>query len=240
MVTIEESGPVAILTVADMAALSHHGPEAGRQLRDAVVACGDRDDLKVIVLCAGGADFCAPSSPKPSRTLADAAWWHEIYASATGVYQSLCYSKKVTIAAIHGQCADAGSLLVLCADLAVARSDATFHSPFHTMPEANFVLAALTMRLNRAKGWMLSGVPLDAKVALAAGLLNRTVETDVMGEAMAMARSVAKMPLDGIAISKLVVESCIDAQGVGQDFDMAGLVAATEGLGGVLARESGA
>ena len=43
-----------------------------------------------------------------------------------------------------------------------------------------------------------------------------------------MARAVTRMPLDGIAMSKINVETCLDAQGVGREFDMAGFYA--EGL----------
>jgi enoyl-CoA hydratase/carnithine racemase len=72
---------------------------------------------------------------------------------------------------------------------------------------------------------MLGGVPLDAKAALNAGLINRIANKDVLAEALTMARSAAKLPLDGIAMSKLMIETCLDAQGVGQDFDMAGFYA---------------
>jgi len=40
-----------------------------------------------------------------------------------------------------------------------------------------------------------------------------------------MARAVTRMPLDGLAISKINIETCLDAQGVGRDFDMAGFFA---------------
>ena len=61
----------------------------------------------------------------------------------------------------------------MCSDLTVANAGATFESPFGTLPEANLVLAALTMRLNRAKSWLLGGSALTAHEAFDAGLINR-------------------------------------------------------------------
>ena len=193
MASVDISDKVATITIDDCAKLSGHAEQAGRSLRDAIAQCGDRDDVKAIVLRTTGPNFCAASDASGSGV---PAWWNEVYAGSTGLYQSLCYSKKITITAVQGQCADAGSLLVLCSDLTIAESGATFASPFHTMPEANFVLAALTMRLNRAKTWMLGGVPLDAKTALGAGLINRIAKKDVLAEALEMAKSAAKIPLD--------------------------------------------
>lgn len=239
MVEIEVSDQVATITIEDCPALTRHSQQAGATLRDAIRSCGDRDNLKVIVLRAKGPDFCSASAPsKLPRNIVNPPDWTAAYASSTGLYQTLCYSKKVTITAVQGVCADAGSLLVLCSDLTVAAADATFHSPFHALPEANFVLTALTMRLNRAKSWML-GSPLDAAGALDSGLINRIAPADVVSEARTLARSVAKVPLDGIAMSKLMLETCLDAQGVGQDFDMAGFYAASMPVDGTSNKASG-
>jgi enoyl-CoA hydratase/carnithine racemase len=154
--------------------------------------------------------------------------WHEAYAAASGLYQNLCFCKKVVITAVGGYCAGAGSLLVLCSDLTVAADDALFASPFQALPESNLVLAALTMRLNRAKSWMLGGVALNARQAWDAGLINRIAAPGTLDDAaQKMARAVTRMPLDGIAMSKINVETSLDAQGVGREFDMAGFYAAS-------------
>jgi len=231
MASLEVSDHIATITIADCAALSRHAEDAGRSLRNAIHACDDRDDVKVIILRADGKDFCK-SLERSGAKAATPAWWNEVYAGSAGLYQSVCYSKKVTITAVQGECAGAGSLLVLCSDLTVATATATFRSPFDTLPEASFVLASLTMRLNRAKAWMLDDTPIDAQGALAAGLINRIADKDPIREARDIARTIAKMPLDGIAISKLMFETCLDAQGVGQDFDMAEFYAAKLPTGG--------
>lgn len=229
-----ESDAVATITLPDCSPLSVHDLDFGLALRDAVRDAAESDEIKAIVIRAGGGDF----SPEVStEALAEAAaarkdkiWstWHEVYAAPSGLYQNLCFCKKVVITAVRGQCSGAGSLLVLCSDLTVATPDATFGSPFSTLPEANLVLAALTMRLNRAKSWLFSGNALTAGEAHEAGLINRIVNADALdAEAQKMARAVTRMPLDGIAMSKINVETCLDAQGIGREFDMADFYAVT-------------
>ncbi|RYE04476.1 MAG: enoyl-CoA hydratase/isomerase family protein [Sphingomonadales bacterium] len=150
--------------------------------------------------------------------------------SVTGVYQSICFANKVTILVVEGGCAGAGSLLALGCDFVVCGPQAEFHSPFASAPEANFVLAALIMRLNRAKQWALGDRPLSAAQAHAAGLVN-DVADDPLAAARAMARSISRVPLDGLAMSKLMTGAVMDAQGVGQDFDLAGFYAQAQQFG---------
>jgi enoyl-CoA hydratase/carnithine racemase len=117
-------------------------------------------------------------------------------------------------------------MLVLCSDLTVAAREATIRSPFSTVPEANVVLAALTMRLNRAKAWMLRDATLSAAQALESGLVNQVVEpADLAAAVERAARSVTRMPLDGVTMSKMLLQSVLDAHGVGREFDLAGFYA---------------
>ncbi len=235
MIAVSTANAVATITLPDCRPLSLHDLGFGLALRDAVRDAADSDDIKAIVIRASGKDFCPAATHQElaaaasGRGRVDSSAWNEAYAASSGLYQNLCFCKKVVITAVSGVCAGAGSLLVLCSDLTVATAEATFASPFHTLPESNLVLAALTMRLNRAKSWLLSGNALSAQAAFDAGLINRIAAGDALEEAaQKMARAVTRMPLDGIAMSKINVETCLDAQGVGREFDMAGFYA--EGL----------
>ena len=149
--------------------------------------------------------------------------WYAAYGAPSGLYQNLAYCKKVVVTAVQGRCAGAGSMLVLCSDFTVCASDSSFESPFASLPESSLVLAALTMRLNRAKSWMLDAQAWNSERAVHAGLVNRAVDASlVASQAQAMAQLAARMPLDGVAMTKLITEAFLDTQGVGQDFDMAG------------------
>lgn len=228
MIRIDQARAVATLTLEDTAALSGHDIAAALQLRDAVRDTADDDSVKAIVLCVAGRDFGAAPNADALRAAAAVRHdqrpaWFAAYAAPSGLYQTLAYCKKVTVTAVQGHCASAGSLLVLCSDHTVCASDSHFEAPFDLLPESSLVLAALTLRLNRAKSWMLGGDAWSAAQALQAGLVNRVVAPDeVHACALAAAQAAARTPLDGVAMSKLLLEAFLDTQGVGQDFDMAG------------------
>lgn len=221
MITTRIKDGIATITMSDCQLLTRCDPGEGRALADALQSAGDDDGVRAIVLLAQGRDFCAPARPvRPQQ--AGLPEIQAVYAGVTGVYQSLAYCRKVVIMGIQGMCAGAGSALALCADFVVMGRSARIQSPFARVPEASFALAALIMRLNRAKGWILSEEAMSAIQAEEAGLANRVVpEGQLRREALGMARSAARMPLDGIAISKVMMEIYLDSQGVGKEFDHA-------------------
>jgi enoyl-CoA hydratase len=221
VISYERRDGVATIEMADVELLSRHDRAAGLEVRDALVAASDDDDVKAIVLTSARPDFCPDAGEQFGD---DEAAWSVGYAGASGLYQVLEFAKKVTITAVRGKCHGAGAMLVLCSDLTVAAEDATFGCPTATHPEANFVLAALTMRLNRAKAWHFEGRDLDAWQALTAGLVTDVVPPpDLLDAGFGLARQAVRMPLDGVTMSKMMLQAHLDAVGVGQDFDMAGL-----------------
>jgi enoyl-CoA hydratase/carnithine racemase len=187
-----------------------------------VIELSDDDHVKTIVLKSRGHDFAprVPASPPPAGLIPTT--WHRSFAASSAVYQALCFSKKVVITVVTGECSAAGTNLVLCSDLTVADATATFASPFLDTPEANFVLAALTVRLNRAKAWMLRNSVIPAAEALSIGLINQVVPADrVLDAAREISQAVAGMPLDGVTMSKMLQQAVYDAHGIGREFDMA-------------------
>jgi enoyl-CoA hydratase/carnithine racemase len=235
MITTNIEAGVATVVVGDFRRLSSFDPQAGRALTDCLRGLADDDTVKAIVLASATDDFCAPLQAAPARQAP--AEVQAVYASASGLYQTLCYFPKLVIAAVRGRCAEAGSAILLCTGMAVAAKDCAIVSPFDTIPQASYVLATLTMRMARAKAWLLTGAAMDGLEASEFGLVNRAVDSaDVMLEARRLARQAARMPMDGIRISKVMLETYLDSQGVGKEFDhatfYAGMAEAASGSGG--------
>lgn len=229
MIDIQVGDQVATVVVEDFAPLNRYDATFALALRDAVIDLADRDTVKAIVLRAAADDFCPDPAPWSRPGPGGGLWtdWEQVFSGARSLYQVVCFSKKVVITEVTGSCTGGGSALVLCSDLTVAGSDARIRSPFSSHPEANLVLAALTLRLNRAKAWLLRDATLSASRALEAGLVNEVVEPDEIRACVAgMARAVTRMPLDGITMSKMLLQSVLDSHGVGREFDMAGFYAA--------------
>jgi enoyl-CoA hydratase/carnithine racemase len=226
MIAISTDGSCATITVDDFTPLTRHDVNATEELRDVIVETSDDDDIKVIVLRSSAAEFCVPTA-SPSATSND-VWtnWNQAFAQASALYQSICFSKKITITEVTGRCAGAGSLLVLCSDLTVATEDAVFYQPFDLLPESNFALASLSMRLNRAKAWMFRDSELTAEQAEETGLINYVVSHgELAPTTRRLASRASLMPLDGITMSKMMLQAVLDGHGVGREFDMAGFYA---------------
>lgn len=221
-VDLRVAGGRAYVEAESFAPLTAHDAAFADALAGAVVEASDDDHVKAIVLRATGPDFApAAQSAFPSAAETPTAW-HRAFAASTAVYQATCFAKKVVVAEVRGGCHGAGSALLLCTDLAVASEDAAFGSPFLDVPEANFVLAALTVRLNRAKSWMLRGTVHDAATAVRIGLVNRVVPAGrLQAEVESMTAAVLGMPLDGLTMSKMLQQAVYDAHGVGREFDLA-------------------
>lgn len=227
MLKITTTDWVATIEAPDFSPLGRSDAGFARALRNAVVDLSDDDFVKVIVLRATGPDFApATSGLVPAADKVFTNWTQDI-AGASALYQSLTFSKKIIITEVAGECSGAGSMLVLASDLTVASEDSTFASPFREHPEANFVLAALTIRLNRAKAWLLQGQAIDARDAHDFGLVNSIVSPELLTDRTAnQARAAARMPLDGVVMSKMLQQAVLDSHGVGRDYDMASFYAA--------------
>lgn len=179
----------------------------------------DDDDTKVIVLRVGGGE--GPFAPAPPAVT-----------GPIGLYQTVCFSRKPVLVELDGVCAGPAMLLALYSDVTVAAETSTLHSPFAALPEANMVVAALTMRLNRAKAWLLDPAPLTAAQAERVGLVTEVVKSSRLRTRSAeLAQRMAGMPADSISVSKMNINACMDALGVGHDFDLTELYAAAAPAG---------
>lgn len=217
---------VAVVEVDDFSPLSRGDAAFATELRNAVVDLSDDDFVKAIVLRSRG-DFAPDGEPGAIDMSTVFTTWPRQLAGASALYQSITFSKKVIITEVAGESSAAGTMLVLASDLTVASDDARFSSPFRGRPEANFVLTALTIRLNRAKAWMLRDTILDAQTAYDFGLVNEVVAAaSLQDTALAMGEAVSHMPLDGVVMSKMLQQPVLDASGVGREFDMASFYAA--------------
>lgn len=213
---------VASVTAEHFGPLGAYDAGFADELARAVIDAADDDAVKVIVLRADGPDFAPAATPAVPTAQEIPTTWHRSFAASGAVSQTLCFAKKVVVTAVRGECAAAGSNLVLCSDLTVADDTARFASPFLDAPESNFVLAALTIRLNRAKSWMVRGNTLDAQRALEVGLVNEVTTAAGLDDALTqLTDAVTGMPLDGVTMSKMLQQAVYDAHGIGREFDLA-------------------
>jgi len=174
-------------------------------LRAELDAVAADEAAKVVVIAASGPAFCAGHDLKEIRTLS-AAEHLELFRQCSDLMTAVVRLPKPVIARVHGTATAAGCQLVASCDLAYAAEGARFATPgvniglFCSTP-----MVALSRNVGRkaAMEMLLSGRPITAAEAAAAGLVNAAVPADALDDTVAeMARTIAgKSPLT-LAIGK--------------------------------------
>ena len=122
---------------------------------------------------------------------------------------------KPTIAAIRGLAFGGGLELAVCCDLLVAEENVRLALPeikLGVFPGSGGTVR-VTRRIGegRAKEMMFLGEPIDAKTALAWGLVNRVVpEGEALNAALGLARQLAERPGRALQACKRAVDMAFD------------------------------
>jgi enoyl-CoA hydratase/carnithine racemase len=176
-------------------------------LWDALVRAEADDSVRVILFSGAGASFTAGNDlldfmnqPQTDDT------------STLKFLRLLPRIRKVMVAAVHGSTVGIGVTMLLHCDLVVAARGTRLTMPFVKLglvPEAGSSL--LLPRLvghQRAAELLLLGSAIDASTAFNYGLVNRVVEDDqLLGEARALARTVAAQPPGALLATKQLLRS---------------------------------
>ena len=123
--------------------------------------------------------------------------------------------KKPVIASVQGHCLGGGCELAMFCDLTIAADDAVFGEPeilFSHLGPALPMPAIIGHK--RARELLYSGDTIDAKTALAWGMVNRVVPVDELKAAtMKYAKRLALIAPEALAAAKLAVNRGIEAAG---------------------------
>ena len=181
---------------------------------------------RVVVLAAEGKGFSAGHDLKEMRAHAgDEAWQRRLFDDCSRMMVKLTRLPQPVIARVHGIATAAGCQLVSTCDIAVAADTATFAMPginvgvFCSTPAVG---VARNIGRKRAMEMLLTGEPIDARTALAWGLVNRVVPAAELDAAVAqfteiiLARSPAVVRLGKAAFYRQIeqpLESAYDAAG---------------------------
>ena len=201
----EMRGRVAILTLNRPKARNSLSEPLLRALGAALDEIAEAGSIHAIVLTGAAPAFCAGHDMREmTARRADSdggrAYFHELMALCSSVMQKVVASPKPVVAAVSGIATAAGCQLVASCDLAVAGESSRFATPgvniglFCSTP-----MVALSRNVGRKQAMelLLLGEMIDAKRALAFGLLNRVVpDEEVMTAAISLAEIIAsKSPL---------------------------------------------
>lgn len=203
-VSVELRGAIALVTLNRPERLNALSAEVLGELAEQLEALNKDEAVRAIVLTGGpkvfaaGADIDAMAKANPVDIL---------LRNTRKLWQRLWALDKPVIAAVNGVALGGGCELALGCDLIIAGESAKFGQPeikLGIMPGAGG-----TQRLARAIGpyrameMVLTGEPISAADAHAAGLVNRVVPDErVLEEALALAQLIAERPAVAVRLAR--------------------------------------
>lgn len=196
----DDADGITTLTLARPAARNALSVGLMAALQDELDAINADCGVRVVVIAAEGPAFCAGHDLKELRANPGRAACEALFAQCSALMQTIIHLRCPVIARVHAMATAAGCQLVASCDLAVAGDGARFATPgvdiglFCSTP-----MVALSRNVPRktAMKMLLTGTPLNAAEAAAAGLVNDVVADDALDAAVGdLARTIAgKSPL---------------------------------------------
>lgn len=204
--TARDARGVVTLTLADPGRLNALGDGMLSALQRALDAVAQDTQARVVVLAAQGKAFCAGHDLKDMAAHPDAAWYKRLFAQCSRMMVSIQRLPVPVIARVQGIATAAGCQLVAQCDLAVAAEGARFatsgihYGLFCATPSVPLVR---NVPAKRAMEMLLTGDFIDARTALAEGLVNRVVPPEALdAEIESLVRSILEKPRAAVAMGK--------------------------------------
>src|SRR6059036_4179108 len=180
----------------------------------------DRDPAtSVVVLRAEGRSFCSgyDIAPNPARAArrGNALAWHESLTDDIALEMTPWDMKKPVIASVQGHCLGGGCELAMMCDLTIAADDAVFGEPeirFSNVGPA--LVMPFVIGLKRARELLYLGDPIDARTALAWGMVNRVVpRAELAAATLKIARRMSLIAPESLVATKRALSRGADAAG---------------------------
>jgi enoyl-CoA hydratase len=216
----ETDGPLARITLNRPERLNAITLKMPDELERAVGEANANPQVRVIVLRGAGRAFCAGFDLEPGLFTGPAQWDPVAdYSMTTAVaakFMSLWYSRKPTIAQVHGWCVAGGTDMVLCSDLIVAAEDAQIgYAPARVWGSPLTAMWVYRLGAEWAKRLLLTGDPVDGRTAERIGLIHKAAPAaDLEGEVEALARRMAQIPASQLVSMKLLVNQAYENMGL--------------------------
>jgi enoyl-CoA hydratase len=219
-------GKLARLTLSRPERLNAINREMPRELAAAVAAANAAGDVHVIVLAGEGRAFCAgydlewgtrvEAEADAATTVWDPMRDLAMMSENVACFMSLWRSRKPVIAKVHGWCVGGGTDLALCSDLVVAADDAEIgYPPARVWGSPTTAMWVYRVGMERAKRLLLTGDSVSGREAAAIGLVAKAVPAaDLDAETDALARRMAQLPVNQLAMMKLLVNQAYENMGL--------------------------
>lgn len=197
-------------------------------LLNAAVAEADADpDIHVIILSGAGAAFCAGydltyyaegngsgdvTQPMPWDLIKD----YQFMWKNTNYFMSLWRAIKPVICKVHGFAVAGGSDIALCADMTIMADDAEIgYMPARVWGTPTTAMWVYRLGAEKAKRMLFTGEKIAGREAEEMGLILKSVSADKLDdEVEKLAERMAAVPINQLAMQKLVINQAIESTGL--------------------------
>jgi len=225
----EQSDGIATLTLNRPAARNSLSRELMSELAQALDAIAADKSVRVVILAASGAAFCAGHDMKELLANRSAEYYQATFRRSSEIMQAIVGLPQPVIARVQGVATAAGCQLVASCDLAVAADAAKFATPgvniglFCSTP---MVALGRNVSRKRAMEMLLTGEAIDAPTAADYGLVNRAVPAaELDREVRELAAKIASKSALTVAMGKGAFYRQLDLD-LGRAYDYAAEVMA--------------
>lgn len=216
---LERHGHVAVVTMNRPDRLNALNRALQQDILDVCAETGDDDGVRAVIITGAGRGFCSGADLSGGRPPEGGATSHRVALDEMGWVgrqaTALYGLGKPTIAAVNGIAAGAGMSLALACDMRVGGPAARFKTVFlerSLSPDSgmSFFLPRI-VGYSRAADLVYTSRSVDADEAYRIGLLDRLVEDDPLGAAVAVAEQIAAMPPLAVQSAKRVLQHNMEA-----------------------------
>lgn len=228
-VTYEKDGRIARITLNRPEVMNAINDELPVDLAAAVARADADPGVHVMVLAGNGRAFCAGydlafyaegngsgdvTQPMPWDPIKDYSFmWRN-----TQHFMSLWRAMKPVICKVHGFAVAGGSDIALCADLTIMAEDAEIgYMPARVWGCPTTAMWVYRLGPEKAKRMLFTGDRISGREAAEMGLVLKSVPSDRLDDAVEeMAARMASVPVNQLAMQKMVINQAIEQTGLMQ------------------------
>jgi enoyl-CoA hydratase len=222
-VLFERDGRIGRITLNRPEVLNAIDDDLPTELSEAVARADADPNIHVMVLTGAGKAFCSgydlahyASSDGPNKVVQDMPWdpmqdfqfmWRN-----TQAFMSLFRAMKPVICKVHGFAVAGGSDIALCADMTIMGDDAKIgYMPTRVWGCPTTAMWVHRLGPEKAKRMMFTGDKINGIEAAEMGLVLKSVPDDQLdGEVEALASRIASVPINQLAMQKMVINSAVE------------------------------
>ena len=228
-VLYEKDGRIGRITLNRPDVLNAIDDDLPRELAAAVAEADADPDVHVMVLSGAGKAFCAGydlahyAEGASENQVVQAMPWdpikdYKFMWQNTEHFMSLWRAMKPVVCKVHGFAVAGGSDIALCCDLVFMGETAKIgYMPARVWGTPTTAMWVYRLGAEKAKRMLFAGDKIDGREAEAMGLILKSVPDAELDAAVeAMAARMATVPINQLAMQKMVINQAIEATGMAQ------------------------